>query len=258
MKQGAGDARSRKRAGRRVREQLRVELRGFVRENLGLMARFLGLWLLLAAASTWGVAAVGATPAMAGVNFGIYLGLLPFFFLLFQGAAGLTHRSMGADAEEWTAGELAGLDKRRWTVFHDVPIGAGNVDHVAVGPGRIYAFETKWTARTDTERFLRGAAGQACRGAAALRAELLARGVDRQVIPLLVIWGPKHLIKLGDTPRLVGDARVVAGGASAGWLAKMEGAGDRLEIDWPATQAVEQIVETEGDLREGFSRQVHG
>jgi hypothetical protein len=239
------DGRSRKRAGHRVREQLRAEGRTLVRENRGRIAAFAACWLSAAVVTTWGVTALGGSPAVAGANAGIYLGLVPFWVLMLRVGTGLAHRGMGAEAEVWTAGELKQLDAERWTVFHDVPIGAGNVDHVAVGPGRVYAIETKWTARDDTERFLKGAAAQTCRGAAALRKALADRGVDREVVPLLVVWGPKHLSRIGEKPLMVGRARVVAGAASEDWLARMKGALDRLDTDWPATRAIEELIETE-------------
>jgi hypothetical protein len=201
--------RSKKRAGRRVREQLRAEGREVVRANLGRIAIFVVLWVGLGAASTWASGVLSGSWVLAGANAGVYLGLAPFWVLLFRVATGLAHRGMGADAEVWTADELRKLNRQRWTVFHDVPLGAGNVDHVAVGPGRIYAIETKWTAREDTERFLKGAAGQAWRGANALRAALVAQGVDREVVPLLVVWGPKHLARIGERPQMVGRTRVV-------------------------------------------------
>jgi hypothetical protein len=241
----ADGGRSRKRAGRRVREQLRAEGRQLVRENLGRIAIFAACWSGLAILTTWAILALGGSAAVAGANAGFYMGLAPFWVLMLRVTTGLAHRGMGAEAEVWTADELKHLDDQRWTVFHDVPIGAGNVDHVAVGPGRIYAIETKWTARTDTERFLKGAAGQTARGARALRVALASRGVVREVVPLLVVWGPRHLSRVGEQPRMIGPVRVVAGGASAHWLARMKGALDRLENDWPATRTIEEIIDEE-------------
>jgi hypothetical protein len=222
-----------------------MEARQIVRENRGRIASFAAIWVGVAVVSTWTVVAVGAPAAIAGANAGLYLGLVPFWVLMLRVSTGLAHRDMGADAEAWTADALEGLQSRRWAVYHDVPIGAGNVDHVAVGPGRIYAIETKWTARSDTERFLKGAAGQASRGATALQTSLATHGVEREVVPLLVVWGPRQLSRIGERPRMVGKTRVVAGRAHGDWLPRMEAALDRLEVDWPATRAVADLIERE-------------
>lgn len=52
---------------------------------------------------------------------------------------------MGTDAEMWMALELRQLDRKRCSVIH-VPLpGRADVDHVAIGPGCVYAVEMKWT-----------------------------------------------------------------------------------------------------------------
>jgi hypothetical protein len=153
---------------------------------------------------------------------------------------------MGAEAEEWTAAELARLDRRRWAVFHHIPLELSNIDHVAVGPGRVYAIESKWTARTDVDRFLKGASWQASRQAKELEGIMRTRGVHRDVIPLLVVWGPGIASSVGEKPRLEGNVRVVAGANAKDWLGRMEDAADRTEVDSAALLALEAHVrETE-------------
>jgi Nuclease-related domain len=49
----------------------------------------------------------------------------------------------GAEGEELVGGILSGLEAEGWYVTHDVSLGRGNVDHVLVGPGGIFAVETK-------------------------------------------------------------------------------------------------------------------
>ncbi|MFA9430751.1 nuclease-related domain-containing protein [Egicoccus sp. AB-alg2] len=226
---------------------LREEAWKAAKTNRGRIAGFLGFHGCLTALAGVGTSALGANASVVGFNVGVMVGLLPFFALLFFVATGVAHRSMGADAEEWTALELRRLQPRRWAVYHHVPLtGVGDVDHVAVGPGRVYAIESKWTARSDVERFLRGAAGQTDRQAKRLRDELASRGVAREVIPLLVVWGPGIVKRLGDRPQKRGRTRIVAGANARDWLARMEDAASRLELDWPAQQAIDAIV-AEGD-----------
>lgn len=51
--------------------------------------------------------------------------------------------SQGAQGEESVGRVLAGLEAEGWFAIHDVSLGRGNVDHVAIGPGGIFAIETK-------------------------------------------------------------------------------------------------------------------
>ncbi len=51
---------------------------------------------------------------------------------------------LGFSGERAVGEELNGLMREGWRVFHDVPADQfGNVDHVLVGPGGVYAVETK-------------------------------------------------------------------------------------------------------------------
>ncbi len=61
----------------------------------------------------------------------------------------------GAEGEELVGEVLGGLEPQGWLAIHDVSLGRGNVDHVAIGPGGIFAIETKshrgriWIDRID-------------------------------------------------------------------------------------------------------------
>jgi hypothetical protein len=111
----------------------------------------------------------------------------------------------------------------------------------------VYAVETKWTARSDLERFLRGSCWQAGRQAKELAAVLAADDVRREVVPVLVVWGPGIATALGE-PRLVGQVRVVAGAHATDWLERMNTAADRFEVDWPAVRALESHVRSQESL----------
>jgi hypothetical protein len=50
--------------------------------------------------------------------------------------------SCGAAGEQWTADELAKLNSQ-WRVYHDIPEGSGNWDHIAVGPPGVFAIDSK-------------------------------------------------------------------------------------------------------------------
>lgn len=232
--------RSRKRAGWAVTRRLRAESWTAARRHWRLFAGLLLCTAGLTAIVGYLMASLGADRAMTGFVVGLMVGTLPFFWQVFLVGQGFAQRSMGAEAERWTADELAKLDQRKWTVFHDVPLRYGNLDHVIVGPGRTYAVETKWTASGG--RFLDGAVAQASRQAKTLTAWLAEQGVVRDVLPILVVWGPGSAGALGPDPTLRGDVRVVAGRAAGSWRARIEAAADRLEIDGPALRAVEHLV----------------
>lgn len=54
---------------------------------------------------------------------------------------------LGWFGERLTAEELEPLKSIGWRIFHDVPVSSGksewNIDHVAIGPGGVFAVETK-------------------------------------------------------------------------------------------------------------------
>ncbi len=52
-------------------------------------------------------------------------------------------RDRGAMAEEQVGALLDGLERDRWRVVHDVSLGRGNVDHIAIGPPGLFTIETK-------------------------------------------------------------------------------------------------------------------
>lgn len=244
MGRGRSDPRSIKRAGQQVRRRLRADSWAAVRKHRSVLAVFLLGYLATVSATGLSAHLLGVSRFTVGFYVGGLLGLLPFFWLTFLVGRGIAHRSMGAEAEQWTAQELAKLDDRRWVVFHDVALRWGNLDHVAIGPGRVYAIETKWTARDDLDRFLQGAGWQAQRQASELQALLDARGVGRSVVPLLVVWGPAVAAAFAGKPRLLErtKTRAVAGADALDWLARMNEATDRLENDWPAHCAIEDHI----------------
>ena len=49
----------------------------------------------------------------------------------------------GAQGEESVGAIIDGLAGEGWLTIHDISLGRGNVDHVLVGPGGVFAVETK-------------------------------------------------------------------------------------------------------------------
>lgn len=54
---------------------------------------------------------------------------------------------VGRRSERRVARRLTRLQRRGWTIAHDLDRGRGNVDHVAIGPRAVFAIETKTTRR---------------------------------------------------------------------------------------------------------------
>jgi hypothetical protein len=238
-----GQRQARSRAGRQaqriVRNEWRDERRRFRRLLSQAIAGTLGsVGVAVAVGAWWGV-----DRFFLGLLVGIGLTSVPLLVTQLKISTGIAARERGADAERWTAEELDKLDPRQWKVFHDVPVRWGNVDHVAVGPGRVYAIETKWT--TAKGRFREGAAQQAARQATQLAKELSSRGVDRPVVPLLVIWGNGVADALQHKPELhePTQTRIVAGTTATDWLERMSKAADRFTVDWPASRVVGALIE---------------
>lgn len=58
----------------------------------------------------------------------------------------------GYEGELATAQLLGPLLAEGWQLFHDIPLPRGNIDHVLVGPGGVFAVETKYRSKpTDTK-----------------------------------------------------------------------------------------------------------
>jgi hypothetical protein len=136
---------------------LRREAWAAARQSWRRLLGFLLAWGAFMVALSW----LQRTDFLRGLFAGFMIGVLGFFAMVFLVSTGIAQRQMGAEAEEWTAEVLAKLPSPPWRVFHDVPLEYSNVDHVVVGPGRIYAIETKWTGSGGAERFLKPAARQA-------------------------------------------------------------------------------------------------
>jgi hypothetical protein len=238
---GLMDARSRRRAGRQVKQRLRGEIRAVARRSWRMLVTALAMYALVAGGVVAVAIAMGRTHFAAFVA-GLMLGGVGLLWQAFLIGQGFAHRQIGGEAEQWTATELAKLDERAWRVYHDVPLRYGNIDHVVVGPGRVYAVETKWSGARDKTRFLTGGARQAARNAKELEEIFAVHGCCREVLPILVVWGGGVADALGETPQMWSSTRVVAGHHSDVWLDRIRQAQDRLELDWPAQQVVEQLI----------------
>lgn len=129
-------------------EELQLELALSFGFGLFVPLWFYSMWLSV---QNWNPAA--ATPVL------LILFLLAggggFAFLLartIRNYRGLRFIRMGLDGELATGQELDRLMRHGCRVFHDVPAGEHNIDHVVVGPTGVMAVETKSRQRADRGR----------------------------------------------------------------------------------------------------------
>jgi hypothetical protein len=81
-----------------------------------------------------------------------FIGLVLMAWLWFASADGgsldPTNDRKGLTGERQVADVLASLDDVGVVAVHDLELGLGNVDHVAIGPTGVFAIETKnWAGR---------------------------------------------------------------------------------------------------------------
>lgn len=194
---------------------------------------FLAGWAALTAV----LAPIQRTDFLQGLVVGFMVGVLGMFAMVFLVATGIAQRQMGGAAEQWTAEVLEELDRGRWFVAHDVSFDGMNVDHVLVGPRRIYAVETKWTSWHGNPKFLAGARACAERGARKLRSLLASHDLPREVIALVVVWGP-GTEDMPQEPRWEDGVGLVAGVHAGTWLEKLRSSGRDVGRDLAAERAV--------------------
>ena len=183
------------RAGRHLESMARRRWWTYARRNRRLLFRVTGMLAV--------TAAVGSVPAMlvyGPFGRGFVVGSLTticvaFLVWIVAEESGAVRAKAGAVAEQNTAELLDRLERGGWRVLNDVFFDKVNVDHVAVGPGGVFAVETKSTSaawdftanRLDT--FADAALRQA-RAAARKTRLLLSPVADFDVTPVLVCWGP--------------------------------------------------------------------
>ena len=167
--------------------------------------------------------------------------------LVIEQLPGTASIEMGADAEEWTIGELRPLQRAGWRILHRLSLQTWDIDHVVVGPNGILAVATKWSSygwKLDSpeDRLVRAIA-QARRNANRLSQwhEVRAAGFTR-VEPVVFAWG-RHSDKARSAaqPQVINGVTVVYGAKAAkAWRATLtatastEHSADQVEWLWDA------------------------
>ncbi len=221
-----------RRAGQRLHDRVHSGWRDAAKTNLSVMPI-----LILIVVGTGAILLALPSPLwwrsfLVGFLFASALASLLWFLHV---SAGVHVQWLGLMGERATAEAVSRRRMRRlgWHVvsglFFD---GHGDVDHVLVGPGGVFAVESKWTSSpwTVTELGIDGPLGrdpvaQARDGARKVES-MLRFGKERfdiRVQPLVVLWGP-------GAPKIdrgicgVSDVLVAEGRSSGHWVDKLDGA----------------------------------
>lgn len=179
---------------RQLTNRERIE---YVRANLGLFAGVTCGWLVgggLILLLFWALGIHWLVPVAVGA---LIVGYLWFCTAALNAVDGTWLRRQGAGAEELTSGVLRRLRRDGWRTIDSVEFTSLEVDHVLVGPGGVWAIETKnsmvpMKVRPDGIDLY---GGDPCVQArqAARKIELLLRSGDGptlEVSPAVVLWGP--------------------------------------------------------------------
>lgn len=167
-------------------------------------------------------------------------------------------RAMGELAEQWTASELIRLRRDGWRVVNHVMLQTWDIDHVLVGPGGIYAIETKWSSQpwelVPPEGRVSKAAEDTSRNARNLSHWWPMKKVGAgPASAVVVLWGQSTGAP-AEQHLTVGAAQVVPATAVDRWRAALPREGlsqEQVEACWQALEAhVRQRDQRDGPIPE--------
>lgn len=193
--------------------------------GLGLLCLVLFSGLALAAHAATDLVGGRPNPFVTGFVMGVGVACVPWLlWTAITSVDGSWSWRVGANAERWTAEELARLGPA-WQIEHHLVFTGtrggerwySDVDHVAVGPPGVFAVSTKWTAdewdldQPELHPRVKAAADQLEKNVRRLGGFLHQAVPVARMIPLLVCWGPG--VRPASDGRVVraGEVRVVAG-----------------------------------------------
>lgn len=215
---------------------------------------FARLWRqILVLVAVWLAASVGFVlaptyPAFrAGAIGFLTAALLGIIFWMLFVSSGSYGWYLGKLGEEATAEAVCGPSRRRqgWRLVNGLAFGGiGDVDHVLIGPGGVFAIESKYTTSPCklTDDGVDGICGrepvaQALRGAEKVQ-KMLRHGPGRfdvTLTPLVVIWG-RGRITFAEGCELVSEVLVCDGPQSDRWLEHLP----RATLDQATVDAIER------------------
>lgn len=215
-RQLASDTRAGRWAGRQAREQQHEYLRRNWQQLVLFACATLVMSPLLLLLPRWSRAFAAGLLLASAVWF------VAFYVVL---ATGTGWKMIGDLGEQFTAGELRKFRRRGWYIVNSVDLRAsGDIDHVALGAGGLFSFETKWIGSSvGTEWALDRRVDEAVTQASASAAWLF-KMFSHDDIPsdarltVVVLWGPGA--NGWNRPANVDDAVVLRGRDLRAWLSE--------------------------------------
>jgi hypothetical protein len=180
---------------------------------------------------------------------GAEVALLAAIFVISRYVLPLVERhDRGAAGEEQVGGLLDGLTGRGWHAIHDVSLGRGNVDHIAIGPGGVFTVETKSHAGPVRVARVHGAV----LGQAQAQRRAIERATGAHVEPLLVYsraWVDRPLSRRK-------GVRVVPARMLAGYLERQPQRLEPEEVERARERIARAVLEAAADGQSSWRSRV--
>ena len=232
------------RPGERARLQMRAMQRDAVARQWRQILVLVAVWLAASVGFALAPTFLAFRAFAIGFLAAALLAIVSWMLFVSSGSYGWYLGKLG---EEATAEAVCGPSRRRqgWRLVNGLPFGGlGDVDHVLIGPGGVFAIESKYSTSLCQVSdggvdgiYGREPIAQAHRGADKVQ-KMLRYGPERfdvTVTPVVVIWG-RGRVKLDEGRELVGDVLLCDGPGSDQWLEGLDGA----SLDQGTVDAIER------------------
>jgi len=246
-----------KRAGQRVLKTTRSERLAYIRRNWWLFARVTVLFAAMAAGFIGLVWLV--FPAAVLVFVGAFIvGYAWLMVAALDATDGTFLRRQGGAAEVLTREQLRPLLRQGWALIDAVEFRSLDVDHVLIGPGGVWAIETKtsmvpMTMRPDrVDGLYKGdPCAQARSGARKIAALLRSYDLDLNVTAAVVLWGhgaPEIPGGYTDLPSDYGTVTVFSGREMRNSLERF----GTSKLDIGSIEACRHVIEQFVEIRDDY------
>jgi hypothetical protein len=160
---------------------------------------------------------------MKGLILGLALAAVPgLVWSLIVQVTGTAPTMMGDQAEQWTAQELRKAGQHGWRAVNHFRLKVNDIDHVLIGPGGVFAVETKWSGDRDSsyaDAQERQAVAQASSNARSMSLWAELRRNQITVQPVVVLWGGGvRTWDQGRCSRVLDGVPVLTGSTISSWI----------------------------------------
>lgn len=233
----AGDAR----AGLWARGKARRAQRQFLKRRWRRLTAGLLVWFAVVAVA----ASLMPGDVLRGmiIGAGAVCGPIAMWMLVVQ-VTGTASVMMGDVAEQWTAQELRPLTREGWRLINHFGLASDDIDHLLIGSGGVFLFETKW-ASVDWESASgrdrqRRATEQAVANARRVSLWSPFRVAGLRAQPVVVLWGadmPQLAMGQQSEPRELDGTVILPGPVARDWVRRQSNSSisaAAIEAVWPS------------------------